>query len=1663
MATTKKQWYVGEDGCISVGETASNVTYHSALNSIIVSTKEPSVKIYDVASGALLQKSDLSANTKDCIRCLYLAEKDKVVFCDDQALGARSDLRGMLLLDTALQTPVSKSQDVIKAEIPLIEASQLLKSLLSASLDGVDNVDEVVKELEKKIESVQEATKGHLKTAKWATVCLELPYSKLKNVCSGLVQEMKKLLVYSPGLSVASALIDRLSYLLPSNQGESPPGPVEKAMMYSEVARQKTFRKWPHMNYKWALPDPMAQAGFYHQPNSIGDDRAMCFTCNVCLVCWEPTDEPWSEHERHAPACPFVKGEYTQNVPLCVTYGSQPAKRHGDKNDKIECMSTTTAEDYIATSTLHGSIVVWNTSKLVKRHCHFNLDPSEPVIAMKTGLQIERRSSKSGQQNTEEQVKRENNGQDEADASKISFNIGSDGTVTAIETTSAGTSREIKDGDMYELPPSKPENLESQNRTRPCEDIKVKSLCIVKKPSSEKIIKEVTGSTSKSKNKSRTKLQPTLICGASIRRTRLSVSNKDVQASKVDTKTEEVQLLNKVNKVVSEEIHPRIISSDEESSDSEMDINPDDLLSSTCFIPHLIVTAVRDSHRRHKHKEKEMKKPLTSSTSVSNLSAVPTLGSISMNHDWGILDPLFDSDQDPDCQIVGITPGTGSLSVESPVTTKVKSVIDSQTECSTSQTQVESSRSSPQSGEGGGTSSSKSTKVKAGCVLQCVELPKELQSDCLEISVITPTLDKQHLVVIVSPVQSLTSVSSKPVSVISESDSLSVISGNCDESVDLPSNVTSVTTLSSAQSEPGQEESMSHPGGCILVYKYRFKEEYAEIDETPVAWKYIDNVSESVTSVLVLPQDFSDYQDVEEEASIGLSGSEASSLLNGEKSFPVPDVHGQIVVTLSNGKLRLLNLNDLQMLVEITPPDDSDKFVSATYCTGMERLCACSASGKLHIYQLCEECPSMTEPSTPGDVPDGVINGEGLHDPCPSASTVESSDSRELLDKGSPGTDVLAKQPLSVESLMILHNLIQFENLMPRFTATVPSCWTEIQQEQQQRRHPQHLQHQGEATQHTRTWKLQPDNNTWDEHLFEIVLPRPCCVGHVDVKFNLHSMCTSPPDVQVTLLKQNITSLGRQTNSPSHIDVDRSIDFNISANGNLDSTECEGGSTKPRVMRGECDNNVLDPAFQECHNAEILCGPINVGSCLDLSGNSGVITLTSPQLLSSKPKAFLLHIKGFPSKNDDKNNEKHKEMKKTASATQKLKVMKSAFDNDLFVPPSKVKDLSSVPLPRAKLPDHLKGCDWIQEISVTIRKTKKTQLPRERLQRSTMIDFVKFHEHLLAAVSLEEGHIFNGVSSDHFQNMALDVLMWVAYIQMNDPNQRAQLKTLPIVVKPCLHAITKACYIQGTRTTAHKCSRFLALCMKQCKQSSDPDLAPTFSSALLNALLETLPLLPCANFASSVRLFFTMLNRVKCMDTSKVAKQCLELLIQTSKQYNERTSSLHALLQSRFGLYGHPFDPDLFDCDLPVALRQSNTILPTTSSVQNSSSSSSGNNNNNMTQPQTTVVEELDYYDLFNPPNERSNKVQVNYAKSNIFGLLEVEPLHFTCHSTSDGTKMERMDTNVTGHTSYMGTSGLSGTINFGEMIPPQGAPGSSAATLASLSSGNGSSQATST
>lgn len=55
------------------------------------------------------------------IRCQYFPAVDKVLFVDDYAVGCRKDLNGILLLDTALQPPVAKPEDIVQLELPVTE------------------------------------------------------------------------------------------------------------------------------------------------------------------------------------------------------------------------------------------------------------------------------------------------------------------------------------------------------------------------------------------------------------------------------------------------------------------------------------------------------------------------------------------------------------------------------------------------------------------------------------------------------------------------------------------------------------------------------------------------------------------------------------------------------------------------------------------------------------------------------------------------------------------------------------------------------------------------------------------------------------------------------------------------------------------------------------------------------------------------------------------------------------------------------------------------------------------------------------------------------------------------------------------------------------------------------------------------------------------------------------------------------------------------------------------------------------------------------------------------------------------------------------------------------------------------------------------------------
>jgi len=118
--------------------------------------------------------------------------------------------------------------------------------------------------------------------------------------------------------------------------------------------------------------------------------------------------------------------------------------------------------------------------------------------------------------------------------------------------------------------------------------------------------------------------------------------------------------------------------------------------------------------------------------------------------------------------------------------------------------------------------------------------------------------------------------------------------------------------------------------------------------------------------------------------------------------------------------------------------------------------------------------------------------------------------------------------------------------------------------------------------------------NSKKEHLFEITLPKSARVGHLDLKFSLQPGCVSLPSIEVTLYRalKNKPKL-----SPS--------------------------TSTSQIHKTKAASN----EFLKSINAVAVCGPLELGSNLDLSGQGGNVVLTSPTLVLNKGRNFYLHIR----------------------------------------------------------------------------------------------------------------------------------------------------------------------------------------------------------------------------------------------------------------------------------------------------------------------------------------------------------------------------------------------------------------------------------------------------
>lgn len=322
------------------------------------------------------------------------------------------------------------------------------------------------------------------------------------------------------------------------------------------------------------------------------------------------------------------------------------------------------------------------------------------------------------------------------------------------------------------------------------------------------------------------------------------------------------------------------------------------------------------------------------------------------------------------------------------------------------------------------------------------------------------------------------------------------------------------------------------------------------------------------------------------------------------------------------------------------------------------------------------------------------------------------------------------------------------------YSAVVPGFWCELSPAQRPR----------SDHQNNRTWRLQNTSSTWDEHVLELTLPYSVSLAHIEFSFTLHSVCTANlPVIMVTLLKQNLHGIGYKKDASLNHRSESPITFPVI---DADMTNLE--------------NPIYSEEYLQAHNAEILAGPLILSSGLDSTQQSGALTLTSPRLYRARGRTFLIHIKTLydPAKDMTKGPGKSEDGK---NASKK------------FI-----------------------GCDWLHQISLTVRSSPHTEVPMERQQRIAMLESNGFLN-TLCEIAISKEDIKK-------RNLALDNMIWVVSVRLqrmrlaksekgkveNKSVETQQVECIKMIEKH-IDALIRTCILCADRSIAKKCVRIILI------------------------------------------------------------------------------------------------------------------------------------------------------------------------------------------------------------------------------------------------------------
>lgn len=245
---------------------------------------------------------------------------------------------------------------------------------------------------------------------------------------------------------------------------------------------------------------------------------------------------------------------------------------------------------------------------------------------------------------------------------------------------------------------------------------------------------------------------------------------------------------------------------------------------------------------------------------------------------------------------------------------------------------------------------------KPGTLVQCLRLPKFAEEENLCVDSITPCADGVHLLVGLRtcPVESLSAINQ--VEALNNLNKLnSALCNRRKGEIESSLAVVNGTSIDVIQHEPPadvttpliiQPEQRSVSGGYLVLYKMNYATRIVTLEEEPVKIQHIKDPQDTITSMILLPPDILDNRedDCEEPVEeIQLTSKNGS----GRERRSEISTLGHLVITTQGGYVKILDLSNFEILAKVEPPkkegtEEPDMFVSVIYCSGTDRLCACT-------------------------------------------------------------------------------------------------------------------------------------------------------------------------------------------------------------------------------------------------------------------------------------------------------------------------------------------------------------------------------------------------------------------------------------------------------------------------------------------------------------------------------------------------------------------------------------------------------------------------------------------------------------------------------------------------------------------------------------------------